>query len=68
MHKRFYNSLEVNEILWQLQFGFRKKHSTLHTLISMTERIKSMIDSGNMDVLYSLISKQHLILLIMASC
>ena len=68
MHKRFYNFLEVNEILQQLQFGFRKKHSTLHTLISMTERIKNMIDTGNMDVLYLLISKQHLILLIMASC
>ena len=24
MHKRFYNSLEVNEILQQLQFGFRE--------------------------------------------
>ena len=39
MHKRFYNFLEVNEILHPLQSGFRKKHSTLHTLISMTEHI-----------------------------
>ena len=30
-----------------MQFGFRKKHSTLHTLISMTEHIKNTIDNGN---------------------
>ena len=47
MHKRFYKFLEVNEILQQLQFGFREKHSTLNTLISMTERIKNTTDSGN---------------------
>ena len=47
MHKRFYRFLEANEILRPLQFGFRKKHSTLHTLISMTEHIKNTIDSGN---------------------
>ena len=47
MHKRFYNFLEFNEILHPLQFGFRRKHSSLHTLISMTEHIKKMIDSGN---------------------
>ena len=47
MHKRFYCFLKANEILHPLQFGFRKKHSTLHTLISMTEHIKNTIDSGN---------------------
>ena len=47
MHKRFYGFLEANEILHPLQFGFRKKHSTLHTLISLTEHIKNTIDSGN---------------------
>ena len=46
MHKRFYNFLEVNDILHPLQFGFRKKHSTRHTLISMTETIKTSIDNG----------------------
>ena len=47
MHKRLYNSLEVNDILQPLQFGFRKKHSTQHTLISMTETIRKTIDIGN---------------------
>ena len=47
MHKRFFNFLEVNDILPPLQFGFREKHSTQHTLISMTETIRKTIDNGN---------------------
>ena len=47
MHQRLYNFLEINEILQPFQFGFRKKHSTLHTLISMTEHIQNTIDNGN---------------------
>ena len=47
MHKRLYSFLEVNGILHPLQFGFRTKHSTQHTLISMTENIKKTIDNGN---------------------
>ena len=47
MHKRLYNFLEVNDILQPLQCGFRKKHSTQHTLISMTETIRKTIDNGN---------------------
>ena len=66
MHKRFCNFLEVNEILHSLQFGFRKKHSTLHALISMTESIKNIV--AIMDVVHLLISKKHFILLTMASC
>ena len=46
MHKRLYNLLKINEIIRPLQFGFRKKHSTAHALISMTEHIKSSIESG----------------------
>ena len=47
MHKKFYNFLEVNELMHPLQFGLRKKLSTLHILISMSECIKNTIDSGN---------------------
>ena len=32
MHKRLYNFLELNDVLHPLQFGFRRKHSTQHTL------------------------------------
>ena len=47
MYKKLYKFLEINEILHPLQFGFRSKHSTLHTLISMTETIRKTIDNSN---------------------
>ena len=47
MYKRLYKFLEMNEILHPSQFGFRKNHSTSHTLISMTETIKKTIDNGH---------------------
>ena len=46
MYKRLHEFLEVNNILHSLQFGFRCKHSTSHTLISMTEKIRNTIDNG----------------------
>ena len=46
MHKRLYNFLEHHDILFQMQFGFRNGHSTEHALISLSERIKSTIDSN----------------------
>ena len=36
-----------NIVLHSLQFGFRSKHSTSHTLISMTGKIRNTIDNGN---------------------
>ena len=46
MHKRPYDFLEMNNVLYSLQFGFRKKHSTSHTLINVTEKIRNTIDNG----------------------
>ena len=46
MHQRLYNFLEVHEILFQMQFGFRNGHSTDHALISLSERIKYTLDSN----------------------
>ena len=46
MHTRFYNFLEQHNVLYLLQFGFRRKNSTLHALISLTESIKKTIDNG----------------------
>ena len=43
MHKILYSFLEVNGILRPLQFGFRRKHSTQHTLISMTDNIEKKL-------------------------
>ena len=33
MYKRLYNFLELNKILYNLQFGFRASHSINHALI-----------------------------------
>ncbi len=46
MHVRLYNFLEANNILYENQFGFRKKNSTVHALIQITEQIRESIDKG----------------------
>ena len=48
MHKRLNDFLETDDVLHNLQFGFRRKHSTLHALISITGKIKRTIDNGNL--------------------
>ena len=47
MHGRVYKFLEENKSLYNLQFGFRSKHSTAHALIQITEKIKNALDNGN---------------------
>ena len=46
MHKRIYQFLEDHNILYKNQFGFRKKNSTAHSLIDISEHIKESIDNG----------------------
>ena len=46
MHKRLYQFLEDNDILYEKQFGFRKNNSTIYSLIEITEKIKESVDSG----------------------
>ena len=46
MHKRLYEFLERHNILFEKQFGFRKKNSTVHALMEITEKIKESIDHG----------------------
>ena len=46
VHKRLYKFLEDNDILYDKQFGFRKKNSTIFSLIEITEKIKDSIDNG----------------------
>ena len=38
--------LEKNKQLYQFQFGFRSKHSTSHVLISLTEKIRAVLDKN----------------------
>ena len=54
MHKRLYNFLESHNILFNNQFGFRKKNSTSFALMQITETIKETIDKKNMAVEFSL--------------
>ena len=46
MHIRLYEFLELHNILFENQFGFRKKNSTVYALMEITEKIKDTIDSG----------------------
>ena len=48
VHKRMTNYLEVNNILYKNQFGFRHKNSTIHSLICLTENIRNAIEKGNL--------------------
>ena len=46
MHKRLYDFLEDNNILFENQFGFRKHKSTIHALIKITEEIRESIEKN----------------------
>ena len=45
--KRLINYLEKIHILHNNQFRFRSNHSTLHALLTITDKIQRSIDSGN---------------------
>jgi len=46
IHKRLYNFLNVNNILYENQFGFRKGFSTSHALLSIVQKISDHVDKG----------------------
>ena len=46
MYKRVYNFLSHNNIIYDLQFGFRQTFSTSHALINLTENIRQALDNG----------------------
>ena len=45
VHQRLYKFLEESQAIYSLPFGFRKKHSTNHALIDITETIRQTLDS-----------------------
>ena len=47
MHKILYTFLNNNNIIYNLQFGFRQQYSTSHALINITEIIRKALDDGN---------------------
>ena len=46
MHKRLYSFLSKYKIIYDLQFGFRKNHSTTHALIYLTEKVRKALDDN----------------------
>ena len=38
--------MEDNNLVYNLKFVFRQKHSTTHALIHLTEKIRKQLDSG----------------------
>ena len=46
MYTRLYNFLDIHNCIYNLQFGFREKHSTNHALFSITEKIREALDSN----------------------
>ena len=47
LHLKLYMFLESINILFELQYGFRKDNSTAYALIQITEQIKESIGKGN---------------------
>ena len=47
MYKRLHTFLNNNNIIYNLQFGFRQQYSTSHALINITENIRKALDDGN---------------------
>ena len=42
-----YTFLDYNNIIYDLQFGFRQQYSTFHALINITENIRKALEDGN---------------------
>ena len=47
MYKRLYTFLNNNNIIYNLQFGFRQQYSASHILINVTENIRKALDDGD---------------------
>ena len=47
IYTRIYSHLVDNRLIYAKQFGFRARFSVNHAIVSLTERIKQLIDNGN---------------------
>ena len=47
VYSRIYSFLNLHNCIYELQFGFRAKHSTNHALLSLTETIREALDNSN---------------------
>ena len=46
VYSRLYSFQTIHNCIYELQFGFRAKHSTNHALFSLTEMIREALDNG----------------------
>ena len=46
VYNRLHKSFEDIKLVYNLQFGFRQKHSTTHAVIPLTKKIREQLDSG----------------------
>ena len=47
MKNRIDTFFKNNNIIYNIEFGFRQKYSTSHALINVTENIRKALDDGN---------------------
>jgi len=47
MYKRLYSFLSINDIIYDYQFGFRNKHSTILAITEIVDNIREELDKGN---------------------
>ena len=47
MHTRVYQYFEKFKLLYNFQFGFRKKHSTNHAIMSIVDDIHKNLDNND---------------------
>ena len=45
--EKIYTFFDYNNIIYDLQFGFRQQYSTSHALINITENIRKALDDRN---------------------
>ena len=46
MYNHLISFIDIEDILYKSQFGFRKSYSTNHAIISLVERVNQALDSG----------------------
>ncbi len=47
MHQRLYSFLQLNNVIYESQYGFQKSKSTQHSLIEIVEKIRTCMENNN---------------------
>ena len=48
MYNHVVEFMNINNIIYKYQFGFRQRHSTQQAIITLVNKITSSIDSGDL--------------------